>query len=104
MDKCGTCIHYTGAGDWDLCCMKSMRRLTYGYYDACEKYEPNPIKHRYYVVMDGQVIAMHNDKIGIHPVYAISLMGQELSEMMEKADKEEWIDALNEARKEMEEE
>lgn len=20
MNKCGTCNHYTGAGDWNLCC------------------------------------------------------------------------------------
>ena len=102
MDKCGTCKHYIGAGDWDLCCGINMRRLTYGYDDACEKYESNPIKHRYWVAMDGQVIAIHNDTVGIHPVYAISLMGQELSERMEKANKENWPDALAEARSELE--
>ena len=100
MDKCGTCKHYTGAGDWDLCCNKSVRRLTYGYDDACEQYESNPIKHRYWVVMDGQVIATHFDTVGIHPVYAISMMVEDLSERMEKADKDKWIDALKEAIKE----
>ena len=96
MNKCGTCKHYTGAGDWDLCCMKNKRRLCYRYSDACEEWEENPIKHTYYVVMDGHVITTLSDRNGIHPVYAISLMGQELSEKMEKTDKEYWIDALNE--------
>lgn len=76
-----------------------MRRLTYGYDDACEKYESNPIKHQYCVVMDGQVIATHYDTVGIHPVYAISLMGKDLSERMEKAEKDKWTDALEEAKK-----
>lgn len=100
MNKCGTCKYYTGAGDWDLCCMKSKRRLCYRNDDACEEYEENPIKHIYYVVMDGQVIASLNDKIGIHPGYAISLMGQELSERMESKEKEYWTDALEEVKKE----
>ena len=95
MSKCGTCKHYTRAGDWDLCCMKSKRRLCYDKDDACEEYEENPIKHMYYVVMDGQVIAHHNDKVGIHPAYAISLMGQDLSERMQEKNKEYWTDALN---------
>ena len=99
MEKCGTCKSYTGAGDWDLCCRKSKRRLTYGYDDACEEYEPNPIKHIYYVVMDGQVIAKHVDNVGIHPVYAITLMGQELSERMQEANKEYWTDAIKEVTK-----
>ena len=99
MDKCGTCQHYIGAGDWDLCCEKNVRRLTYGYDDACEQYEPNPIKHRYWVVMDNQVIATHFDKTGIHPVYAIKLMADDLSERMEKANKEYWTDALEEVKK-----
>ena len=84
MNKCGTCKHFTGAGDLDLCCMKSVRRLCYRDYEACEQYEENPIKHRYYVVMDGQVIQTLEDKDGIHPVYAITLMAQALSERMEK--------------------
>ena len=95
-NKCGSCVHYTGAGDWDLCCIISERRLCYAKDDACEKYSENPIKHRYYIVMDGQVIATHNDQIGIHPVYAIRLMGEDLSERMEKANKEYWTDALTE--------
>lgn len=101
MNKCGTCKYFTGAGDWDLCCMKDKRRLCYEYYDACDEFEEKPVKHTYHVAMDGHVIARYNDKAGIHPVYAISLMGQELSERMEKADKENWTDALNEARKVM---
>ena len=101
MEKCGTCKHFTGAGDWDLCCMKSKRRLCYKDYEACEEWEKNPIKHRYYIVMDGQVICHHEDKVGIHPVYAISLMGQELSERMEKAEEDTWPEALEKARKEM---
>ena len=82
-----------------MCCTKSIRRLTYEYYDACEQYEQNPIKHRYYVVMDGQVIAIHNDKVGIHPVYAIHLMGNDLSERMEKIDKEYWTEQLEEVKR-----
>ena len=101
MNKCGTCKHFTGAGDWDLCCMKSMRRLCYKDEDACEKWEENPIKHTYYVVMDGHVIAMHKDRVGIHPVYAISLMGQELSERIQKSDKKYWTDALEEVKKQV---
>ena len=101
--KCGTCQHFIGAGDWDLCCMISERRLCYKNDDACEKYEENPIKHRYYVVMDGQVIAMHNDKVGIHPVYAISLMGQDLSERMEKSNKKYWPEQLEEVKGEQDE-
>ena len=97
--KCGTCKHFTGAGDWDLCCRKSVRRLTYGYDDACEQYESNPIKHQYWVVMDGQVIATHFDTVGIHPVYAIKLMADDLSERMEKIDKEYWTEQLEEVRK-----
>ena len=96
MNTCGTCKHFTGAGDFDLCCMKDMRRLCYRHYEACEAWEENPIKHTYYVVMDGQVVATHKDRIGIHPVYAISLMGQDLSERIEKANKEYWIDAIKE--------
>ena len=100
MNKCGTCKYYIGAGDWDLCCEKQARRLTYGYNDACEQYESNPIKHRYCVVMDNHVISTHFDKIGIHPVYAIKLMADDLSERMEKANKEYWSDALEEVKKE----
>lgn len=101
MNKCGNCKHFTGAGDFDLCCMKSMRRLCYKDNDACDAWEENPVKHTYYVVMDGQVIARHNDKVGIHPVCIINLMGQELSERMEKANKDYWTDALEEAKEEL---
>ena len=48
--------------------------------------------------MDGHVITTLSDREGIHPVYAISLMGQGLSEMIEKADKETWHEALEEIR------
>ena len=101
MNKCGTCKHYTGAGDFDLCCMKSERRLCYKNDDACEKWEENPIKHRYYVSMDGLIIARYNDNLGIHPVYAIKLMADDLSERMEKINKEYWTEQLEEARKAM---
>ena len=54
MDKCGTCKHYTGAGDWNLCCTihhptpkeKEMGmtfyfgHLCYENTDACDMYEP----------------------------------------------------------------
>jgi len=49
--------------------------------------------------MDGQVIAIHNDKVGIHPVYAIHLMGNDLSERMEKIDKEYWTEQLEEVKR-----
>ena len=84
VDKCGTCKHFTNAGDYDLCCGISMRRLCYKDDDACEKWESNPVKHLYYVVRDGEVIQMLKDTEGIHPVYAISLMAQYLSERMQK--------------------
>lgn len=96
--KCGNCKHFTGAGDFDLCCMKGKRRLCYKNYDACEEWEENPVKHVYYVVMDGEVIAIHRDTVGIHPAYAISLMGQELSEKMQNSEKEYWTDALAEVK------
>lgn len=99
MNKCGTCKHYTGAGDYDLCCMKSKRRLCYRDNDACEEWEENPVKHQYWIVMDGQVIAKHIDRVGIHPVYAIHLMGQELSERMQEIDKEYWPEKLEEVKK-----
>ena len=102
MNKCGTCRHFTGAGDWDLCCMISMRRLCYKNDDACEKYDENPTKHIYYVVMDGEVISIHNDTIGIHPVYAIKLMADDLSGRMEKVNKETWTEQLKEAKGELE--
>ena len=101
MNKCGTCKHFTGAGDFDLCCMIDQRRLCYKHYDACEKYEENPIKHRYYVAMDNEVICRLNDIVGIHPVYAIKLMAADLSERMEKVEKDTWPEALKEARKDM---
>lgn len=82
-----------------MCCMKSKRRLCYRNDDACEEWEENQIKHRYYIVMDNQVICHFEDKVGIHPVYAIHLMGNDLSEKMEKIDKEYWSEQLEEVRK-----
>ena len=54
MDKCGTCKHYIGCGDWNLCCdiphptlkEKEMGmtflfgHLCYEDTDACDMYEP----------------------------------------------------------------
>lgn len=54
MNKCGTCEHFTGAGDWNLCCNiphptpkeKEMGldfffgHLCYEDTDACDMYEP----------------------------------------------------------------
>lgn len=54
MNKCGTCRHYTGCGDWNLCCTiqhptpkeKEMGmtflfgHLCYEDMDACDMYEP----------------------------------------------------------------
>lgn len=81
-----------------MCCTIGMRRLCHKNDDACEKHEENPIKHRYYVVMDGEVIAIHNDTVGIHPVYAMKLMADDLSERMEKIEKESWTEQLKEAK------
>ena len=40
MDKptCGSCRHYIGGGDWNLCC-DLMYWLCYRESEACEKYE-----------------------------------------------------------------
>ncbi len=40
---CAQCKDYLGAGDWDLCCRKQHRRLTYEYSEACELIEPNTV-------------------------------------------------------------
>lgn len=37
-DTCGDCKHFTGAGDWDLCCMINKVRLCYDYTEACDGY------------------------------------------------------------------
>lgn len=39
---CGVCRNYTGAGDWDLCCMANEKRLCYKNTDAigCKSYKP----------------------------------------------------------------
>lgn len=88
MEKCGTCKYFTYAGDWDLCCMKQMRRLCYKHYDACEEWEEAEIKHTYFVTMDNEVIAIYKDREGVHPVFAISEMARELSERMQEEAKE----------------
>ena len=88
MEKCGTCKYFTYAGDWDLCCTKSMRRLCYKNDDACESWEEAEIKHTYWAVMDNEVIAIYKDHEGIHPVYAIKLMADDLADRMQKAAKE----------------
>lgn len=54
MNKCGTCEHFTGGGDWNLCCNiphptpKEKERglefyfghLCYKDTEACDMYEP----------------------------------------------------------------
>ena len=57
--------------------------------------------HTYSVLMDGRVIVTHTDTEGVHPVYAIMLMGNKLSRYMTDANKETISEALEEARKEM---
>lgn len=57
--------------------------------------------HTYSVLMDGRVIVTHTDTEGVHPVYAIMLMGDKLSRYMTDANKETISEALEEARKEM---
>jgi hypothetical protein len=57
--------------------------------------------HTYSVIMDGRVIVTHTDTEGVHPVYAITLMGDKLSQYMTDANKETISEALEEARKEM---
>ena len=44
MATCKDCIHFIGAGDWDLCCAKSHEGYPFGFlcYEdtpACEKFE-----------------------------------------------------------------
>lgn len=36
---CAECEHFLGCGDWDLCCRKQVRRLTYEYCESCEEFE-----------------------------------------------------------------
>ena len=38
MLKCGSCKHYLGGGDWNLCCDLKYD-LCYEYTEACEQYE-----------------------------------------------------------------
>ena len=38
MNHCGTCKHFIGGGDWNLCC-DQMYDLCYKITPACEKYE-----------------------------------------------------------------
>lgn len=45
---CGTCRHFTGAGDYDLCCKVSARRLCYEDSPKCEQYEHDPDYHKKY--------------------------------------------------------
>ena len=54
MNKCGTCEHYIGGGDWNLCCTIKhptpkeqengmtfiFGHLCYKNTDACDMYEP----------------------------------------------------------------
>lgn len=52
MEKtCGSCKHYIGGGDWNLCCDLEHPEapcgfLCYKYTEACEKYEPELSKSR----------------------------------------------------------
>lgn len=72
--KCGTCKSFTGAGDFDLCCLRGIKRLCYKNTDACEKWEESPIKHRYIITRDNEVIMAFNDLEGMHPVSALAAM------------------------------
>ena len=58
--------------------------------------------HTYSVLMDGRVIVTHTDTEGVHPVYAITLMGNKLSQYMTNTGKETISESLEEARKVME--
>ena len=57
--------------------------------------------HTYSVLMDGRVIVTHTDTEGVHPVYAITLMRDKLSQYMIEANKKTISEALEEARKVM---
>lgn len=51
--KCITCKHFSPAGDFDLCCYKQIRRLTYANDDACEEgYEECEEKERVLKAVD----------------------------------------------------
>ena len=48
MATCKNCVHFIGAGDWDLCCAKSHEGYPFGFlcYEdtpACEKFEEKEI-------------------------------------------------------------
>ncbi len=47
-NTCGTCRHFTGAGDFDLCCRVAARRLCSEYHSKCERYEYDPDYHKKY--------------------------------------------------------
>ena len=57
--------------------------------------------HTYSVLMDGRVIVTYTDTEGVHPVYAITLMGHKLSQYMTDTGKVTISDSLEEARKVM---
>lgn len=38
---CAQCKSYVGCGDWDMCCGKQVRRLTYCDSKACDEFEQN---------------------------------------------------------------
>lgn len=42
-DTCGSCKHYIGSGDWNLCCDK-MYDLCYERTPACDMYEYSEAK------------------------------------------------------------
>ena len=39
MRICAECLDFMECGDWDICCRKQVRRLTYEYCEACERFE-----------------------------------------------------------------
>ena len=59
MNKCGTCEHFTGGGDWNLCCNIShptpkekemglelyFGHICYKDTEACDMYEPKGESH-----------------------------------------------------------
>ena len=92
MNKCGTCRHFIGAGDFDLCCMLHMRRLCYKDDDACERWDEKTIDRD--STIEGlqrvaDTIHEYTDKPWLHAIEVdCELVLNALSLLKDKPDKE----------------
>ena len=79
---CDNCRNYDANKD---VCLKYDHNIGLTVEECFEsKQKEEPVKHIYYVVRDKEIIQTYVDNGGIHPVYAIKLMAEELSERMQK--------------------